>query len=218
MMGAICWESLLETDAPPDCTLVRALFTSYDRADERLLVEHALPLFLKLGHEPGGEGAERQYFLIELDRRLRQMHDRIVVISSTEREEPAQEEASDNAYQWIWRSIRHLTVGSRGKAVQHAKLWLLHWGSAEPGKPDYLEIVVSSANLTRSALRGQIQAAWRTLIELKPQRSEARLAEWGILPGFLGALAVSAGDLQRLAPFVELLARGECPEGITLNP
>jgi len=212
-MGAISWEPLLKTDAPPECTLVRALFTTYDRADERLLVEHALPLFLKLGHEPGGEGAERQYFLIEFDRRLRQMHDRIVVISSNARDEPTEQEVGDSAYQWIWRSIRHLTVGSRGRAVQHSKLWLLHWSS--PDGPDYLEIVVSSANLTLAALRGQLQAAWRTRIKLKPQRSEARLSGWGILPDFLGELAISAGDPQSLAPFVELLARGECPEGIT---
>lgn len=212
-MGAINWEPLLKTDAPPECTLVRALFTTYDRADERLLVEHALPLFLKLGHEPGGEGAERQYFLIELDRRLRQMHGRIVVISSNARDEPTQQEIGDSAYQWIWRSIRHLTVGSRGRAVQHSKLWLLHWSS--PDGPDYLEIVVSSANLTLAALRGQLQAAWRTLIMLKPQRSEARLSGWGILPSFLGELATSAGDPQSLVPFVEMLARGECPEGIT---
>ncbi len=212
-MGAIGWEPLLMTDAPPECTLVRALFTTYDRADERLLVEHALPLFLKLDHEPGGEGAERQYFLIELDRRLRQMHDRIVVISSNARDEPAPQEVADSAYQWIWRSIRHLTVGSRGRAVQHAKLWLLHWSS--PDGPDYLEIVVSSANLTLAGLRGQLQAAWRNLIVFKPQRSEARLSGWGILPDFLGELAVSSGDAQNLAPFLEMLARCECPEGIT---
>jgi hypothetical protein len=212
-MGVIGWEPLLKTDAPPECTLVRALFTTYDRADERLLVEHALPLFLKLGHEPGGEGAERQYFLIELDRQLRQMHDRIVVVSSNARDEPTQHELGDNAYQWIWRSIRHLTVGSRGRAVQHAKLWLLHWSS--PDGQDYLEVVVSSANLTLAALRGQLQAAWRTVIAFKPQRSEARLAGWGILPGFLEELAISAGDARTLAPFVEVLARCECPEGIT---
>jgi hypothetical protein len=212
-MGAISWEPLLKTDAPPECTLLRALFTTYDRADERLLVEHALPLFLKLDHEPGGEGAEQQYFLIELDRRLRQMHDRIVVISSNARDEPTQQEAGGGAYQWIWRSIRHLNVGSRGRAVQHSKLWLLHWSS--PDGPDYLEIVLSSANLTLAALRGQLQAAWRTLIKLKPQRSEARLSGWGILPDFLGELAISAGDQQSLAPFVEMLARAERPEGIT---
>lgn len=212
-MGAISWEALLKTDAPPECSLVRALFTTYDRADERLLVEHALPLFLKLGHEPGGEGAERQYFLIELDRRLRQMHDRIVVISSNTRDEPMQQEVDDSAYQWIWRSIRHLTVGSRGRAVQHSKLWLLHWNS--PDGSEYLEIVVSSANLTLAALRGQLQSAWRTLIKLKAQRSDARLSGWGILPNFLAELANSSGDAQNLAPFVEMLARCECPEGIT---
>jgi hypothetical protein len=64
-------------------------------------------------------------------------------------------------------------------------------------------------------LKGQIQAAWRVLIELKPQRSDARLAEWGVLPDFLGALATSAGDPERLAPFVELLARGKCPQGVS---
>jgi len=212
-MGAISWEPLLKTDAPPECKLLRALFTTYDRADERLLVEHAFPLFLKLDHEPGGEGAERQYFLIELDRRLRQMHDRIVVVSSNARDEPTQQEAGGGAYQWIWRSIRHLNVGSRGRAVQHSKLWLLHWSS--PDGSDYLEIVLSSANLTLAALRGQLQAAWRTLIKLKPQRSEVRLSGWGILPDFLGALAISAGDPHGLAPFLELLARAECPEGIT---
>ncbi|MBB5045953.1 hypothetical protein HNR60_000688 [Rhodopseudomonas rhenobacensis] len=212
-MDAIGWESLLRTDAPPECTLLRALFTTYDRADERLLVEHALPLFLKLGHEPGGEGAERHYFLIELDCRLRQMHDRIVVISSNTRDEPADEEVVDSAYQWIWRSIRHLTVGSRGRAVQHAKLWLLHWRS--PTGTEYLEIVVSSANLTLAALRGQLQAAWRTLIELRAQSSGARRAGWGILTDFVVELASSAGDPHSLDHFVELLGRSDCPEGVS---
>jgi len=212
-MGDIGWESLLKTDAPVSCALVRALFTTYDRPDERLLVEHALPLFLKLGHEAGGEGAERQYFLIELDRRLRQMHDRIVVISSTARDEPAEDGGGGDAYQWIWRSIRHLTVGSRGKAVQHAKLWLLHWRGLDG--EDFLEVVVSSANLTLAALRGQLQAAWRTLIRLRPQRSEARLAGWGILPAFVRELAASSGDETCLTHFVDLLARADCPAGVS---
>lgn len=212
-MGDISWESLLNTDAPSECSLVRALFTTYNRPDERLLVEHALPLFLKLGHEPDGEGAERQYFLLELGRRLQQMHDRIVVISSNALDEPTEQDVSDSAYQWIWSSIRHMTVGSQRRAVQHAKLWLLHWRS--PDGTDYLEIIVSSANLTLAALRGQLQAAWRIIIKLTPQQSEARLSRWGILPSFLGELAISAGDAQSLVPFVELLARGDCPEDIS---
>ena len=42
------WQSLLHTDAPVECSLKAALFTTYDRADELFLVEHLLPLLLKL--------------------------------------------------------------------------------------------------------------------------------------------------------------------------
>jgi len=55
------WESLLNSDAPAGCALQAALFTTYDRADERLLVENLLPALLKLDHEPMPEGAERSY-------------------------------------------------------------------------------------------------------------------------------------------------------------
>jgi len=210
------WESLLHTDAPSGCSLKAALFTTYDRADERLLVEHLLPLLLKLSREPDGEGAERQYFLLELDRRLKQLHDQLVVVSSTAREEAADaQEGESGTYGWIWRSIRHLTVGSRRRAVQHAKLWLLHWAAADADGAEYVEIVVSSANLTMGAFKGQLQAAWRACIELRPQRSRARLARWGMLPEFLRELAASADDDARLAPFVELLARADSPEGVT---
>jgi hypothetical protein len=208
------WESLLHTDAPSAYSLKAALFTTYDRADERLLAEHLLPLLLKVGHEPESEGAERQYFLIELDERLKKLHDRLVVVSSTAREEPGDaEEGQTGTYGWMWRSIRHLTVGSQGKAVQHAKLWLLHWGAADD--VEHLEIVVSSANLTRAAFKGQLQAAWRVCIKLHPQRSKERLHRWGVLPEFLRKLAASSGEDGRLDSFVELLARADCPEDVS---
>jgi hypothetical protein len=210
------WESLLDSNAPSGCSLKGALLTTYDRPDERLLVEHLLPLLLRLSREPDGEGVERQHFILDLDHRLKHLHDRLVVISSTAHEEPTDsEETESGTYGWIWRSVRHLTVGRLRKAVQHAKLWLLHWGPADADGVEYLEIVVSSANLTRAAFRGQLQAAWRGCIKLRPQRSEARLARWGVLPAFLREIAVSAGDGARLAPFIELLARAECPEGVT---
>lgn len=209
------WESLLHTDAPAGCSLKAALFTTYDRADERLLAEHVLPLFLKLNREPDGEGTERQYFLLELDRRLKQLHDKIVVVSSLTRDEPADsEERESGTYEWIWRSIRQLTVGSNRKAVQHAKLWLLHWGADESGI-EYLEIVVTSANLTRSAFKGQIQAAWRACIKLNPNGSKLRLDKWGILPDFLKELGASTGEGKHIKLFEDILARGECPDGIT---
>jgi len=210
------WEPLLHTDSPTGCPLKAALFTTYDRAEERLLAEHLLPLFLKLSREPDGEGAERQFFLLELDRRLKQLHDKIVVISSTVREEPGEtDEGETGTYGWIWRSIRHLTVGSRRNAVQHAKLWLLHWGAADGKGVEYLEIVVSSANLTLAAFKGQVQSAWRACVELRPEGSKARLREWGVLPDFLRELADSAGDASRAAPFLEALRRAECPGGLS---
>lgn len=210
------WQSLLHTDSPPACTLKAGLLTTYDRADERLLAEHLLPLLLKLSREPDGEGVERQYFLLDLDRRLKQLHDQLVVVSSTAREEPGDaEEGESGTYGWIWRCIRPLTVGRNGKAVQHAKLWLLHWQAADADGTEYLEIVVSSANLTRAAFNGQMQAAWRACIELRSQRSQARLSGWGVLPDFLRELAAQSGDETRLAPFSELLARADCPQGVT---
>lgn len=212
----IGWESLLRSDAPSGCILKAALFTTYDRPDERLLAEHLLPLLLKLNREPESEGVERQYFLLELDERLKELHDRLVVISSTAREEPGDAETSDGGtYAWIWQSIRHLTVGRHAKAVQHAKLWLLHWGAANENGDEFLEIVVTSSNLTRSAFKSQLQAVWRACLELHPQRSEARLGGWGILPEFLRELAASAGDERSLALSLELLARADCPAGAT---
>ncbi len=210
------WESLLQTDAPQGCSLKAGLFTTYDRADERLLVEHLLPLLLNLSREPDGEGSERRYFLLEFDSHLKRLHDRLVVVSSTLREEVADDDEGDTGtYGWIWRSIRRLTVASQSRAVQHAKLWLLHWVAKDDNGIEYLELVVSSANLTRAAFKGQIQAAWRACIELRPQGSATRLNGWGVLPQFLRELATSAGDSERLAPFVELLARAECPERVT---
>jgi hypothetical protein len=210
------WESLLHTDAPAACPLKAALFTTYDRPDDRLFAEHLLPLLLKLEREPDGEGAERQYFLLELDQRLKQMHDRLIVVSSTARDEPGEtDEAASGTYGWIWRSVRHLTVGRYGKAVQHAKLWILHWGAAVAGGAEHLEIMVSSTNLTRAAFRGQLQAAWRACIELKTRGSAGRLTGWGVLPEFVRELARQTGDAERLTPFVELLARANCPEGVS---
>lgn len=210
------WELLLQTDAPPGCALKAALFATYDRADERLLAEHLLPVLLKLNREPDGEGAERQFYLLELDRRLKQLHGQLVVVSSTERDEATEQDQGDaGGYGWIWRSIRQLTVGRRGRAVQHAKLWLLHWGASEGEGAEYLEIVVSSCNLTMSAFRGQLQAAWRACVELRPQRAEARLRKWGVLPDFLRELGASASDASCLEPFVDLLARAMCPDGVS---
>ena len=204
------WQSLLDTDAPKGSSLQAALFTTYDRADALFLVEHLLPKLLRLDHAPDPSGAEQKHFLIELDHRLKQLHGRLVIVSSTAREEPSDaEDGEGSGYPWIWRSIRHLTVGSRGRAVQHAKLWLLHWRDAKG--TEYLEIVVSSANLIRAAFTSQLQAAWRAFLKLDPKATKARPARWGVLPDFVRELAAQAGEDDSLEPFVEILGRAECP-------
>ena len=210
------WQSMLYTDSPPRSTLKGALFTTYDRPDEHFLVEHLLPSLLKLGYEPDSEGEDRQYFLLELDRRLKQLHNRITIISSVIRDEPSEIAHSEtSAYGWIWRSIRSLTVGCRGKAVQHAKLWLLHWGATDEEDTEYLEIVISSANLTRSAFRGQIQAVWRVCLKLHAQPTKKRLTQWGVLPVFVNELGKSSNASEHLASFINLLGRASCPDQIS---
>ena len=214
------WDSLLQSHAPPNCSLKAALFTSYDRPDERFLAEHLLPALLDLNREPVSEGSQRKFFLLKLDQHLKRLHENIVVVSSTAREEAADSDDARSPYGWIWRSMRHLMVGRSGHAVQHAKLWLLHWEASdddpdEKDRAEFLEVVVSSANLTRAAFKNQIQAAWRTLVKLEPRTSQQRRNSWGVLPDFLRELAKSAGNKSRLDPFIELLARADCPADTT---
>ena len=216
---SIDWERLIETDAPPGARLCRALLTTYDRADTRLLTEHVLPVFLRVSRSSTSEGRERQHFLMEMDKALKDRDQKIVIVSSSGRDEAAADGEDDSAvtadYPWVARHLRQYVVGNTGPAVQHAKLWLLHWGPSAPDEPEHLEIVVSSANLTRSAFRQQLQGAWRVCLPLNKSTSAARLASWQILPGFLDALAQSAGIPDGLQPFRDLLARAECPDDIT---
>lgn len=208
------WVTLIKSVAPDGCALAAGLLTTYDRPEARLLAETLLHDWFKLSHLPGDDATEQTNFALELDDRLKQLHNRIVVVSSNLREQASEEAvaADEGLYPWIWRSIRQLTVGKTGQAVQHAKLWLLHWVHPEGGQ--YLEIVVSSANLTRAAFRQQIQAAWRVCLPLAPKSSKARLSAWGVLPDFMRALAVSCGDETYLERFIDLLARADCPPGI----
>jgi len=197
--------------------LASALLTTYDRAESRLLAETLLPEWLALGHMPSdADSLEQTSFALELDSRLKHLHNRIVIVSSTVREDHIEADltvADESLYSWIWRSIRQLTVGKTGTAVQHAKLWLLHW--VHPTQGEHLEIVVSSANLTRAAFKSQIQAAWRVCLPLQPKPSQARSKAWGVLPAFVRALADSCGAATRFQNFTDLLARADCPVGIS---
>ena len=212
MIGEVEWTSLLDSTAPSGCRLQAALFTSYQRPEERFLVEHLLPALFGLTHDARGEGRERERFFMELTRALETVRGHLGVITSMPR--PTSEVHGTRDYPWLWRYMQHHSVGRRGQAVQHAKLWLFLWGAQDDDKTEYLEIVISSANLSRAAFNGQIQAAWRCVLALEPTMSKTRLATWGVLPEFLRHLGEHAGSGEFVEQFVTLLGRSIAPADV----
>lgn len=210
------WDSLLRPLAPSHFTLASGLFTTYDQADERFLAEEFLPSLLRMDRDP----SEFQYFTVDLERRLRQLRDQLVIVSSTAREignnSDSQGDHLQSNYAWIWRYLRALRVGHDRHGVQHAKLWMMHWIDPREPSSQMLEIVVSSSNLTRSSFAEQLQGAWRVCLPMWPKSSKERLRNWGLLPAFLEALGKSTGvDGQKIKDFVTLLGYAECPAEIT---
>jgi hypothetical protein len=211
------WEPLLHTDAPKGCVLKAAMFTTHDRPDATFVAEHLLPVFLQLSHQPEATKQEHTCFTVELHRRLEELRGKVAIVSSSVFEEPSFEnERATGPYDWIWQFVRALTTGRTGRAIQHAKLWLAHWGEGDESGCEFLEIVISSANLTRSSFTGQLQAAWRALIPLGSARTKAHTESWGPLPAFLEALEESTGNTELLGLFRQLLGRASCPAGTTI--
>jgi hypothetical protein len=196
---------------PPGARLEEAWLTTYDRPDASLLVERFLPALLGARSSIGSEGLERRPSFAELVDELERRRHQLTILSS-----PSRERLVDDPYPWLWRYVAHVSVGARGPAVQHAKLWAFHWSSDDGNEPDQLELHVSSTNLTLAAFRAQVQAGWRCLLPLDDttQAREKPAQEWSSLVKFLRALGESAGDdadlrLQRL---VALLGRARCPD------
>ncbi|RKG90109.1 hypothetical protein D7W82_05010 [Corallococcus sp. CA049B] len=214
------WREALPT-IPQGYRLEAALFTTFEPAQPELLVEHLLPSILSLHRGFESEPAARSLYFGELGLALQRLRGRLTVISSPasvarERDPDA---ATGAAYPWLWRYVAPFFTGARGAAIQHAKLWMLHWVSvdgSEDGDDALLEIVVSSANLTLASLKQQLQAGWRSLLTLGPRGTRANLSTWGPLPRFLEALGESAGEdaAARTQAFVSLLGRCACPEEV----
>lgn len=188
--------------------LKAALLTTYKPPDTQFLVEFLLPELLGMQHSLSDNENDYYAFQAELVEKLTRINDRITIISSMNQE-------IDQNYPWLCHYMNHLTVGSGGSEVQHAKLWLLHRGYNEKYKSDTLEMCVSSANLTMSALKEQIQAAWRTIVPLSDRSTQGNLNTWGVLPEFLNSLGKSSGDNKITNYFFELLKRAKAPEDVT---
>lgn len=186
-----------------------ALLTTYEPPDPNVLVEELLPQWLGMEHglaDFGTDENERLSFDWELDRRLQRLRGHFAVFSSSGNGQ------SSARNRWLWRYVRLLSVGRKGPATQHSKLWMFHWDA--PASPQgLLQIVISSTNLTSDGLKGQIQAGWSATLPLESRGSNSRLKQWGVLPEFLQALGHSSGkDGERQVQYwTKLLACAEPP-------
>jgi hypothetical protein len=90
----------------------------------------------------------------------------------------------------------------------------MHWTI---GDNEQLDLYVSSTNLTASAFKKQLQAGWKGSLDLGDRVTKKAQQSWGELVPFLEALGASAGAhaKERIDRLTQLLARAECPEGIT---
>ncbi len=185
-----------------------ALLTTYDPPDATLLVEDLLPRWFQLDREMSSDDAANRFFLAELEVELQRRRGKLAVFSS-----PAV--LGPDSQHWIWSHVARHFVGALGSVVQHAKLWLLH--RVDEDGAERLDIHVSSMNLTRSAVREQLQAGFRCLVPLGRTTSRAALRSWGAVVPFLQELGSHAGPAGVVAvePWLRLLARCRCPVGTT---
>lgn len=204
------WKPLhtLETDNS-SAQLLGALLTTYDPPDADVLIEDFLPSWLNLRSAYTNEREDRLRYFAELENQLRILKGKIAIIASPK-------DFAPTANSWLWHFIRRFEVGANGPADQHAKLWMFHRAPAEQNGYETLEIVISSGNLSRDGLRGQIQAGWRGVFDLEKSSSKARSKTWGLLIPFLEQLGESCGKScqQTIEYWLELLGRCECPQGV----
>ena len=202
------WDDVLPSPVPGG-RLHEVWMTSFEQPDAGLLVEHLLPSLLGANHSLSQEIQERNLFFGELGSALEVLHDRITVISSRPRGV-----REDSQYPWLWRYVSHFTVGAKGHAVQHAKLWAFHW---KVGDEEVLELYVSSTNLTAPAFKSQVQAGRRATLSLGGTSSPSTRRTWGELIPFLDALGASAGAVAatRVQRLIALLGRAACPSDVT---
>lgn len=203
------WKQSLPQPPEANAQLQHAWLTSYDRPDTSFLVEYFLPSLLGMNAVLTEEPGVHDVFFGSLGMALEALKGAVTIISSSSNETGLQE-----PYAWLWQYINSYTVGARADAVQHAKFWAFHWKTDDG---ELLELYVSSANLTASAFKNQVQAGWHIQLPLEPGTAKTRLAKWGDLVHFLNALGESAGvnANEAIEPLLTLLARAHCPDDVT---
>ncbi len=194
---------------PEGYRLLEAWFTTFDQPDASFLVEHLLPSLLAANRLVSHELNERALFFGELGTVLKDYHGKLTVISSRPKIGRAVSQ-----YPWLGRYVDHFMVGANSRAVQHSKLWALHWAGDDT---EQLDLYVSSTNLTSSAFKDQMQAGWKVSLSLEGRPTANAKQSWGEFIPFLYALGASAGPTakDRVNRLVQLLGKAKCPDGVT---
>ncbi len=183
----------------PSTRSIKGIFlTTYDAVDTSLLMRRLLPewLSLKTNFDSSEPGA---LYVNEIDGRLGNIPHKVIVSTSP---------SCIGNYPWL--HTRHFRILSTAKSelTQHSKLWML-W--VEEDEREFIEICVSSANLTNDSFANQIQIAWRCKISIQAKSSKENRASWGCLDQFLKSLGEDCSGSQEIKPFRDLLAKAKCP-------
>lgn len=210
MMFKPQWANVTDgnADIDLDSQVHAALLTTYEPPDGDFLVEEIFPSWFQLDGKKSSDDDTSFAPQVRVMEALKARHGRIAIFSSS----AIQGESSQH---WIWPQLGRYTVGAKGPVTQHAKLWLLHRIRGDGS--EWLDVRISSTNLTRQALDGQLQSGIRICAFVGSKPSSANLESWGVLEKFLKALGWhSTQDQPVVERFLRLLRRSVAPAHLEL--
>lgn len=209
MMQKPRWVDIVEGDwdIDLDSQVHSALLTTYEPPNGDFLIEELFPSWFGLDNKKSSNDDTSFVSQVRVMDALKARRDRIAIFFSST---PQGEEAKH----WVWSHLRTYPVGSTESMTQHSKLWMLHRIRSDGS--EWLDLRVSSTNLTQSALDGQLQSGIRIVAKLDAKPQQENLRSWGILSDFLRELAKHSGPEGQagVAPFLALLSRATAPKGV----
>ncbi|WP_209615784.1 hypothetical protein [Methanolobus bombayensis] len=189
--------SLYPISEGPSKIPLKILMTTFDSPDPNFLLKDLLPKLLKLQKN----GIDEETFPYHVYDALERTDAEIISSVSSFSKRPDD---------YIFRKINLCKVGCNKDEVQHSKLCLIY---SKDEENEFLDIAISSANLSRSAFEDQLQAAWKYSVKLSSKNTYSR--SWGVLPRFLSKLSESCGQNEKLCEcFIKLLKRAKPPENV----
>jgi hypothetical protein len=185
---------------PEKAILLDAFLTSYQPVSPHFLLRDVLPTLLQLDQGESSDADNDRLFVGAAVAALQKVPEKITIVTSC-----ALPEENMASLPWLGSYVDWRMVGSDRDSIQHAKLWLCHWWRQDG---EYLQITISSTNLTSDAFHGQLQAGWSICLPLAKARRGG--SPHGVLCEFLDALGAAADCSGATSRFIQLLQR--CPE------